>query len=38
MLAGVLLGRWIGYTPALLIVIAMACLLLGILMDGRAKS
>lgn len=36
MLTGVVLGRWISTTPSLLIVIAM-CLLLGILMDGKAE-
>jgi hypothetical protein len=38
MLAGVVLGQWIGTTPALLIAIAVACLLLSILMDDRPES
>jgi len=38
MLAGVVLGQWIGATPALLIPIAVACLLLSILMDDRPES
>jgi len=31
MLAGLVLGRWLGYTPHLLMATAVACLLLGLL-------
>lgn len=38
MLAGVVLGQWIGMTPQLFLVMAATCLLLGVLNEDAGKS